>query len=112
MASASNQGIAKALDEVVVTAQQRTPRLWDVPISISVMTGEMLDDSGIRTMETASQYIPNFKVSSIPIGDTISIRGVNSNLQAGGEQSVGTFVGGVFRGRGVQWSRGERLALT
>jgi len=90
------------LEEVVVTAQKRPQGLQDVPISISAFTGESLEDAGVQNMESASESVPNFKVSRNAIQDTISIRGVNSDLQAGGDQSVGIFLDGVFRGRGVQ----------
>jgi iron complex outermembrane recepter protein len=103
------------LEEVVVTAQKRAQGLQDVPISISAYTGESLEDSGIQNMEAASESVPNFKVSRNAIQDTISIRGVNSDLQAGGDQSVGIFLDGVFRGRGVQsrftFSDMERLEV-
>ena len=99
---ASNQVMSQALEEVVVTAQKRVQSLQDVPISVSAISGDALQDSGVQNMESASEYIPNFKVSRNAIQDTISIRGVNSDLQAGGDQSVGIFLDGVFRGRGVQ----------
>ena len=37
-----------------------------------------------------------------PIGDKINIRGIQSGNQAGFEQSVATFVDGIYRGRGIQ----------
>jgi iron complex outermembrane recepter protein len=112
---ASNEVMSQSLEEVVVTAQKRAQSLQDVPISISAFSGESLEDSGVQNMESASEYIPNFKVSRNAIQDTVSIRGINSDLQAGGDQSVGIFLDGVFRGRGVQsrftFSDMERLEV-
>ncbi|MEH6570421.1 MAG: TonB-dependent receptor [Halioglobus sp.] len=99
---ASNEVMSQMLEEVVVTAQKRAQGIQDVPISVSAFSGEKLQDSGVQNMESASDAVPNFKVSRNAIQDTISIRGVNSDLQAGGDQSVGIFLDGVFRGRGVQ----------
>ncbi|WP_162300109.1 TonB-dependent receptor [Kineobactrum sediminis] len=99
---ASSQVMSQALEEIVVTAQKRAQSLQDVPVSISVVTGDALKNTGVQNLESASEYLPNFKVSRNAIQDTISIRGVNSDLQAGGDQSVGIFLDGVFRGRGVQ----------
>jgi outer membrane receptor protein involved in Fe transport len=90
------------LEEVIVTAQKRAQGLQDVPISISAFSGDKIKDAGIPDFEELSAYIPNFSVSENTIGDTISIRGINSDSQAGGEQSVGIYVDGIYRGRGVQ----------
>lgn len=90
------------LETITVTAQKRRQSIKDVPISISAMSGKMMQDAKIEKMEDLSAYIPNFSVSSIPIGDKINIRGMQSGNQAGFEQSVGTFINGVYRGRGVQ----------
>ena len=100
----SNVAIADnfTLEEVIVTSQKRAESLQDVPISVSAMSGEAIKDAGIPDFEELSAYIPNFSVSRNTIGDTVSIRGVSSDLQAGSEQSVGIYVDGVFRGRGVQ----------
>ena len=46
--------IAQQLEEVVVTAQKRVQSLQDVPISVSVTTGEQLDDFAIGGMEELS----------------------------------------------------------
>jgi outer membrane receptor protein involved in Fe transport len=92
----------RALDEIVVTAQKREQSLMDVPISVSAVTGEKIKDSNIQRFEDMSIYVPNFKVTQDPIGDKIGIRGLQSSNQAGFEQSVGTFVDGIYRGRGVQ----------
>lgn len=59
-------------------------------------------DAGVQRFEDVSSYVPNFRVSSDPIADMINIRGIQSGQQSGFEQSVGTFVDGVYRGRGVQ----------
>lgn len=90
------------LEEVVVTAQKRAESLQDVPISVSAMSGDKLAEAGIPNMGDFSAYVPNFNVTSNAIGDVISIRGIQSGILASIEQSVGTFVDGVYRGRGTQ----------
>lgn len=74
----------------------------DVPISVSAMDGEKIQDSGIQRFEDLTAYVPNFTVTQDPIGDKINIRGIQSGTQAGFEQSVATFVDGIYRGRGTQ----------
>lgn len=101
-AAGSVQSETFALEEIVVTAQKRAESLQDVPISVSAMSGDKLAEAGIPGMGDFSAYIPNFNVTSNAIGDVISIRGIQSGILASIEQSVGTFVDGVYRGRGTQ----------
>jgi outer membrane receptor protein involved in Fe transport len=96
----------QALEEITVTAQKREESLRDVPISVSALTGQKIQDSGIQRSEDLAAYVPNFTVTQDPIGDKINIRGIQSGNQAGFEQSVATFVDDIYRGRGTQsrWS--------
>jgi len=96
------QAHAQMLEEVIVTAQKRAESLQDVPISVAAISGDKIDNAGIQKFEDIATYVPNFSVSKEGIGDRIIIRGIGSGTNAGFEQSVGTFVDGVYRGRSVQ----------
>ncbi len=93
---------APVLEEILVTAQKRTESLQDVPISVAVMSGEKISEMSIRRFEEVAAYIPNVTIQQDVVGDMINIRGIQSGPQAGFEQSVATFIDGVYRGRGVQ----------
>lgn len=93
---------AQALGEIVVTAQRRAENVQEVPISIVVVSGDTLAENGLVRFEDLGATVPNFTVSANANSDTISIRGINSDGQPGSEQSVGVYVDGVYRGRGVQ----------
>jgi outer membrane receptor protein involved in Fe transport len=53
---------AAMLEEVVVTAQKRVQSLQDVPISVSVTSGETLDDYAIGDLGELSASIPNVTI--------------------------------------------------
>ncbi len=91
-----------ALQAIIVTATKRATTLQETPLSVSVVDGTALKASGTNNLEGIGNSIPNFSVAATPIGDTITIRGINTFTQPGTEQSVSTFVDGVFRGRGTQ----------
>ena len=93
---------AQVLEEIVVTASKIEQNLQDVPVSVSAVSGEKINTFGIQRAEELSSLIPNFSVQQDPIGDKINIRGIQSGNNAGLEQSVSTFVDGIYRGRGVQ----------
>ena len=90
------------LEEIVVTAQKREQSLQDVPASVSAVSGAKIAQTGIAKLGELTGLVPNLQIQQDPIGDRINIRGIQSGNNAGLEQSVSTFVDGVYRGRGVQ----------
>ena len=90
------------VEEVIVTARARAETLQDVPISVSLVSGETIEETGIDNLEELAGSVPNFTVTQDPIGDKINIRGIFTGEIASLEQSVSTFVDGVNRGRGTQ----------
>ncbi|HEY0962252.1 MAG TPA: TonB-dependent receptor [Pseudomonadales bacterium] len=98
-------GVASAqaqVEEILVTAQKREQSLQDVPISVSAVTGDALQAQNLGEMEAVSMQLPNIHISESAIGDKLFIRGIGSGINAGFEQSVGTFVDGVYYGRSLQ----------
>lgn len=51
------------IEEIIVTAQKRSERLLDVPVSISVFTGDAIDQTGVRELKDVADYIPNLQIS-------------------------------------------------
>lgn len=93
--------------DIVVTARRREERLQDVPVAVSVVSGDSLSRANITNLEQLAARLPNVKISQAPASDQLYIRGVGSGLNLGFEQSVGTFVDGLYRGR----SRASRAAF-
>lgn len=87
------------LEEVVVTAQKREQSLQDVPISITAIGGERIQDAAINSFNDLDNYVPNFQVSENAIATSITMRGISVGANQSFEQSVGTFVDGIYLGR-------------
>lgn len=98
---------AAMLEEVIVTAQKRTQSLQDVPISVSAVSGETVEEQGLVNLEAVSASIPTLHIGESTIGEQLFIRGIGSGVNAGFEQSVGTYIDGIYYGRG----RSSRNAL-
>jgi iron complex outermembrane receptor protein len=90
------------LDEIIVTAQKRAESTQDVPIAISALGGAKVAEAGIMKIEDLKNYVPTLFMTETAIGNNISIRGIFSGVNPGFEQSVGTYVDGVYRGRPQQ----------
>jgi iron complex outermembrane recepter protein len=70
------------LTEVTVTATRRSESLSKVPISVTALTQESLDDRGIKDFSEVARFTPgvNFDTSGT---NTISIRGISGTGGAG-----------------------------
>jgi outer membrane receptor protein involved in Fe transport len=79
-AAAQAQDAAPAkLGEVLVTAQKRTEDVQDVPVSISVVSGSLLQNGGSKQLADYSAYVPGMTVDSggAPGRQTVSLRGIS-----------------------------------
>ncbi|MBU0669102.1 MAG: TonB-dependent receptor [Alphaproteobacteria bacterium] len=87
---------------IVVTATKREQTLQEVPVSVSVTTGETLERAEIRDLADLQTVSPSLRVSQLQssANTTFIIRGFgNGANNAGVEPSVGVFIDNVFRSR-------------
>lgn len=106
----AQSGNSAVLDEIIVTSQVRQQSLQDVPLSVVAVTGEALQEGNIARLEDLQFSVPSFNLTETGIATNIFIRGVGSGVNQGFEQSVGTFIDGVYYGR-AQSSRAPFLDL-
>ena len=90
-------------DEIIVTATRRNEALSDVPLAVSAVTGETMQNSGAVDIRGLNQVSPSLLVSSTSseAGASVArIRGVGTvGDNAGLESSVAVFIDGVYRSR-------------
>ena len=88
--------------EIVVTAQKRSERLQEVPIAVSVVSGQALAALGRPGLESAVNLVPalNFQKSGTTLNQSLFLRGVGTTtFSIAGEPSVSTVVDGVVFAR-------------
>ncbi|GGE67934.1 TonB-dependent receptor [Niveispirillum cyanobacteriorum] len=93
------------LEEIIVTAQKRVQNLQDVPVAISVVTGDQLEQANINSAEQLFQRVPTitFRKGNTNKDSAISIRGVGTiSFASGVEPSVSTVIDGVVYARAGQ----------
>jgi iron complex outermembrane recepter protein len=92
------------LDEIIVSARSREQALRDVPAAVSVVSDDFLVRNNIGDLDALGDQIPNLVVSKTPFQPVVNLRGMGSG---GGtrafEQSVSTYVDGVYAGRANQF---------
>lgn len=90
------------LGTVTVTASKRETTLQDLPVSVGVTTGEVIEQAQIRDILDLQTIAPSLRVSQnqSSTATTFIIRGFgNGANNIGIEPSVGVFIDGVFRSR-------------
>ncbi|MBB6521305.1 TonB-dependent receptor [Pseudoteredinibacter isoporae] len=91
----------ETLEEIVVTAQKREQSLVDVPISVTAMSAQTLEQTGVRRLQEIAEYVPNLQIGGNSGRDTtVQIRGVGSSSRnIGFDSRVGVYVDGVYTGQ-------------
>ncbi len=102
----SGQVGAQALEEVIVTAQKRAENLQDVPISVTTVGGEKIQDNTIMNFAALADFVPSLHIADASVNTNIYMRGIGSGNNRGFEQSVGMYLDGVYLGRGRQYRSG------
>ena len=88
--------------EIIVTAQKRAESIQDVPVAVSVISGDALERQGGVNIENAQYLVPslNFRKSGTALNQSLYLRGVGTTtFSIGGEPSVGTVLDGVVLAR-------------
>jgi outer membrane receptor protein involved in Fe transport len=87
------QDSQRRIEEVVVSAERREASIQDTSISITALTGDNLEDFGIRNQEDLQNFIPATTIQ--PYDSTV--RGVGRNFRAlGGDPGVATYTQGIY----------------
>ena len=94
------------LEEIVVTAQKTTQSLQEVPISVSVLNEEAIDNAfASNNLESLTTLVPSvsFRKGSTNANSAITVRGIGTiSFSDAAEPSVATVVDGVVLGRSGQ----------
>ncbi|MCR2835169.1 TonB-dependent receptor [Qipengyuania sp. RS5-5] len=93
------------VDVIVVTAQKVSENVQDVPISITAVTGDRLEQTGTTSLEGLTQIVPSvtFRKGTTSANSAIVMRGVGTiTFSIAAEPSVSTVVDGVVLSRSGQ----------
>ncbi|MEZ5972067.1 MAG: TonB-dependent receptor [Hyphomonadaceae bacterium] len=90
-------------DEIVVTATGRAAAIQDVPLAVTAVSGEQLENSGVQDLRDVTQVAPSLQMGtgqSNSSGTIARIRGIGTGSDNPGfEGAVGIFIDGVYRAR-------------
>ena len=88
---------SEEIKEIIVTAQRRAEKLQDVPISITVQTGEQLEAANVTNVRDLDTVVPGlrygYSVNAIP-----AIRGVHTDqTDPGNDPNVSLYIDNVYQ---------------
>ena len=87
-----------ALEEIIVTAQKREQNLQEVPIAMSVVSGNLLESTGGFNAESLRQLVPslNIRKTNTALNQALFLRGVGTiNFAIAAQPSVAFVLDGV-----------------
>lgn len=89
---------ADAVEEIVVTAQKRSERAQDVPISIAAFSEKTLTTNNVLSVQDLGRITTNFSATRASQASSIrlSVRGVGAPGNTATEPSVAAFIDGVY----------------
>lgn len=93
------------VDEIIVTAQKVEENVQDVPIAITAVPGDRLEQAVVFNLETISTIVPSvtFRKGTTSANSAIVMRGVGTiTFSIAAEPSVSTVVDGVVLSRSGQ----------
>ena len=92
---------AEGIEEIVVTAQQRTQSLQDVPIAMQVVDSNLINDVAAENLGDLNGFVPGLVVSSAsPTQPRYQIRGIQTgDFGVGTDPAVGVYVDGIYAAR-------------
>jgi iron complex outermembrane recepter protein len=93
-------GAVDSIPEIIVTAQKRAENLQDVPLAVTAVTGDTLQNRQITGVGDLSEIAPNVNVGSFGGQARIAIRGIGfDTINPGSEGRVAYYIDGVYVSR-------------
>lgn len=98
--AAESDRSSAAIEEIVVTATKREQSLQDVPVSISALSGDFLNELGASGLEDYFGFVPGMNVANRAAGQragqNIIVRGISNTRTAGIDSGLMSQTTGIY----------------
>jgi len=86
------------IQEVVVTAQRRSEKLEDVPMSITAITGDAVQSRGASNLQDLGMVVPGVQIGFQGSFTYPAVRGITSaTTGVGFENNIGVYIDGYYQ---------------
>ncbi|MFC3712912.1 TonB-dependent receptor [Sphingoaurantiacus capsulatus] len=94
---------AEGEEEIIVTAQRRGESIQDIPIAITALSGDLVEERGYSNLADLDGVVPSLNISTYSGNTRINIRGIgNTNTSQASDASVALYKNGVYIGRSIE----------
>ena len=92
------QASAAASGDIIVTAQRRSERARDVPISLTALTGDQLVAAGVTDTSSLTNVTPGLKMDRVGNFTLPAIRGITTTVTGpGADANVAIYLDGIYQ---------------
>jgi iron complex outermembrane receptor protein len=85
-------------NDIIVTAQRKSERLEEVPVSITAVTGQDLVKAGVSNFDNIGNVSPSTRIARTGIYAQPAIRGISSStVSTGQENNVAVYIDGFYQ---------------
>lgn len=89
--------------DIIVTAQRRSERLQDVPLSVSAISGDALRNANINNADRLEQVLPGIRIGRSGSDLRPAIRGTYTEIvSANADPRIGVYVDDIYQSRTSQ----------
>ena len=92
----------RTIEEVTVTAAKKEQTLQEIPVAVSVISGDAIEKAQILDLSDLQSVVPSLRINTLQNSSNTNfiIRGFGNGANNPGiEPSVGVFIDGVYRSR-------------
>jgi len=110
---AEDETAYKGIEVITVTANKKEENVQEVPISVTALGADFIEEAGITEFGQIQKFVPNLAIlgGTDTRSTSIRIRGIGSvGTNAGIDPSVGLFIDGIYQGR-AGMSMGDLIDL-
>jgi len=87
------------VEQLIVTARLREENLQEVPLSAVIIGEQFRTSQNLQSLGDVAQTIPSVHIGTNGRSNDLYIRGIGSGVNSSFDQSVGTFIDGIYHGR-------------
>jgi iron complex outermembrane receptor protein len=90
----------RAIEEVIVTAQKRAESVQEIPLAVTALSSDMLEERGITDIASMAASVPGLHFGQNGNNTRITVRGIGTeNTTVTGDPGVAFHIDGVYQAR-------------
>ncbi len=104
LAQGTDSADSMVLDEIIVTSQRREQNIQDIPLSVTALSADVLNDAGVLDISRLKLLVPGMNFGQTGVYSHIAIRGARSEgVQVNSQPIFSYYSDGIYRSGAEQF---------